>query len=207
MKLSSLGIVHNQVIHSRYAFGKQDKKTHITLSDNLNPDFKWVDAPEGTRSFVLLCTDIDAPSVADDANQEGKEIPATLPRSDFFHWCLIDIPPTRQEITEGEFSKSVTPKGKSGPSAGGSMRHGINSYTDWFSNDHDMQGDYFGYDGPCPPFNDSIIHRYYFTLYALDIDTLPVEGTFRGEDVLKAMQGHILAQDTLMGTYTLNPTL
>ena len=48
-------------------------------------------------------------------------------------------------------------------------RQGINDYTGWFAGDKDMAGNYFGYDGPCPPWNDEIPHRYVFTLYALDV--------------------------------------
>ena len=70
-----------------------------------------------------------------------------------------------------------------------------------------MKGDYFGYDGPCPPFNDSLIHHYHFTLYALDVEKLPLEGNFTCADVVKAMANHILASDTITGTYTLNPRL
>ena len=39
----------------------------------------------------------------------------------------------------------------------------------WFASDKDMAGDYHGYDGPCPPWNDEIPHRYVFTVYALDV--------------------------------------
>jgi Raf kinase inhibitor-like YbhB/YbcL family protein len=70
-----------------------------------------------------------------------------------------------------------------------------------------MRGDYYGYDGPCPPWNDEIIHRYVFTLFALDIPTLPVEGKLTGQQVRAAMHGHILAEASLTGTYTLNPLL
>ncbi|MBS1269164.1 MAG: hypothetical protein MAG794_00108 [Gammaproteobacteria bacterium] len=48
-----------------------------------------------------------------------------------------------------------------------------------------MEGQYFGYDEPAPPWNDSILHRYVFTLYALDIEQCPVEGAFGGDDVLQ----------------------
>jgi phosphatidylethanolamine-binding protein (PEBP) family uncharacterized protein len=70
-----------------------------------------------------------------------------------------------------------------------------------------MSGDYFGYDGPCPPWNDSIVHHYVFTLYALDVDRVPVEGKFTGTDALKAIDGHTLAKASVTGTYTLNPRL
>lgn len=208
MKLSSLGIINGQAIHPRYALGKQDKESHIALSTNLNPDFSWTEVPEGTKSFVMVMVDTDAPSKPDDVNREDCEVPAELARTDFYHWVMIDIPANCREIAEGQYSKTVTPKGKSGPLAGnGEVRHGLNNYTQWFESDADMKGDYFGYDGPCPPFNDSIAHRYYFTLYALDIETLPVSGAFTAQEVLAAIQGHVLAQDTLMGTYSLNPRL
>ena len=58
------------------------------LSANRNPDFAWSDAPAGTRSFALVCHDPDVPSRGDDVNQEGRVVPASLPRVDFFHWVL-----------------------------------------------------------------------------------------------------------------------
>jgi phosphatidylethanolamine-binding protein (PEBP) family uncharacterized protein len=51
------------------------------------------------------------------------------------------------------------------------------------------------------------VHRYVFTVYALDIERLPVEGHFTGADVREAIQGHVLAEASLTGTYTLNPKL
>ncbi|CAM5201662.1 YbhB/YbcL family Raf kinase inhibitor-like protein [Oligella ureolytica] len=101
----------------------------------------------------------------------------------------------------------MSPKGKGGPTAPNNLRHGVNNFTEWFASDPDMKGDYFGYDGPCPPFNDSLIHHYHFTLYALDIELLPLEGNFKCADVVKAMADHVLAEATITGTYTLNPRL
>ena len=63
----------------------------------------------------------------------------------------------------------------------------------------------FGYDGPCPPWNDAIAHRYVFTLFALDVPRLAVDGVFKGADVRKTMVGHVLAQRAVTGRYTLNP--
>jgi hypothetical protein len=68
-----------------------------------------------------------------------------------------------------------------------------------------MAGEYFGYDGPCPPWNDEIVHRYHFTVYALDLDRCPVEGTFTGPDVLKAVEGHVLGEGSMVGTYAIYP--
>ena len=83
---------------------------------------------------------------------------------------LIDLPVAVNAIKEGEFSGDVTPRGKPGPQAAHGARQGVNNYTDWFAGDNDMRGDYHGYDGPCPPWNDEIIHHYVFTVYALDVE-------------------------------------
>jgi Raf kinase inhibitor-like YbhB/YbcL family protein len=147
------------------------------------------------------------PSRGDDVNQEGREVPAALPRVDFFHWTLVDIAGTTRAIAAGSYSHAVTPRGKGGPAAARDTRQGVNDYTNWFAGDHNMSGDYYGYDGPCPPWNDSIVHRYVFTLYALDIERAPLEGRFAGADVRAATAGHVLAQATLSGRYTLNPRL
>ena len=77
----------------------------------------------------------------------------------------------------------------------------------WFASDHDMSGDYYGYDGPCPPWNDSIPHHYVFTVYALDVVQLGVSGKFRGPDVRNAMKGHVLAEAKVTGVYSLNPAV
>ena len=82
---------------------------------------------------------------------------------------------------------------------------GKNDYTSWFSGDADMAGVYGSYDGPCPPWNDSIVHHYYFTLYALDVPSLGLTGAFSGADALENLKGHILAEAAHMGTYSMNP--
>jgi phosphatidylethanolamine-binding protein (PEBP) family uncharacterized protein len=120
---------------------------------------------------------------------------------------LVDLPPEPAEIKASEFSAQVTPKGKPGPEGPRGTRQGINNYRDWFAGDPDMAGKYFGYDGPCPPWNDSLVHRYIFTLYALDVARCPVEGEFSGPDVLQAIAGHMLDKVSLTGIYTLNPNL
>lgn len=209
MKLWSDSFKDGAAIPGEFAFGVIDATTHIALSSNRNPHLAWSEAPVGTRSFALICHDMDAPSRGDDVNQAGKRVPAELPRVDFFHWVLVDLPAETTSIAAGQHSDKVTPHGKPGPEigAGAPGRHGLNDYTGWFAGDPTMAGDYFGYDGPCPPWNDAIIHRYRFTLYALDVEHLAVDGKFTGPLVREVMQGHILSEASLACTYTLNPDL
>ncbi len=207
MKLTSESFAEGQRIPAEFAFCRIDPKSHVALASNRNPQLAWSDAPIGTRSFAIVCHDPDVPGSPEDVNQEGREIPETLKRIDFFHWTLIDLPVGLASIAAGEFSDKVVPKGKSGPAARHGARQGINDYTAWFAEDRDMSGDYYGYDGPCPPWNDSIVHRYVFTVYALDVERLPLMGRFGGADALKVIAHHRLGDASLTGTYTLNPRL
>lgn len=207
MQLTSSSFADGERIPGDLAFCMPDPAHHVCLGKNLNPQLAWTDVPVGTRSFAVICHDPDVPSRGDDVNQEGRSVPAALPRVDFFHWVLVDLPASVTSIAAGEFSHGVTPRGKTGPQAAHGSRQGVNNYTDWFAGDNDMRGDYYGYDGPCPPWNDEIVHHYIFTVYALDIERLPVEGRFGGPEVRAALQGHVLAQASLTGTYTLNPAL
>jgi len=178
VKLASDGFADGGVIPPRFAFCAPDAKAHVTLSKNVNPQLAWSGAPAGTKSFAIICHDPDVPSKGDDVNQEGRVVSRDLPRVDFFHWVLVDLPASVASVAEGEFSSSVTPRGKPGPGA-----------------PH----------GPCPPWNDELPHRYIFTVFALDVAKLAVEGSFGGADVRKAMAGHILSQASITGRYTLNP--
>lgn len=207
MRLSSDSFKDGAVIPGEFAFCVPTREGHVALSTNLNPHLAWADAPAGTRSFALICHDPDVPSRGDDVNQEGRSVPAELPRVDFFHWVLVDLPASTTAIAPGSHACAVTPHGKPGPDLPDGSRHGINDYTGWFAGDAQMEGNYFGYDGPCPPWNDSIRHRYVFTLFALDIPRVPVEGAFTGQQVRDAIAGHILAQASLTGTYSLNPAV
>lgn len=210
MKLWSESFEDGARIPAEYAFCAVDAKSHVKLSSNRNPHLAWDELPAGTQSLVLICHDVSAPTVGDDVNQEGREVPADLPRADFFHWVLVDIPASVHSIEAGSCSKTVTPHGKGGPAtavAGVEVRHGLNDYTGWFAGDHDMSGEYFGYDGPCPPWNDALVHQYVFTLYALDVPRLAVQGHFSGNDVRAALAAHTLGQAALTGFYTLNPRL
>ena len=94
------------------------------------------------------------------------------PAKVWVHWVLFNIPPTTQSLFENTTH---------GPFLQGAT---------------DFNGKQ-GYGGPCPP---SGTHHYHFTLYALDT-LLDLPAGARKQELIKAMQGHILEQTTLIGTY------
>jgi Raf kinase inhibitor-like YbhB/YbcL family protein len=99
------------------------------------------------------------------------------PSGTFVHWVIFNLPPTSRALYE-----SISPKQTELPDG---SRQGSSS------------SKRTGYGGPCPP---SGTHRYFFRLYALDtMLDLPAGAT--KDQVLKAAQGHIVAQAELMGTY------
>lgn len=207
MHLSSTSIADGQRIAPAYAFctAAPDAADRTAHGGDRNPHLAWGGAPEGTRSFAVVLRDPDVPADASDANQEGKTIPASAGRTDFFHWLLVDVPASTTEIAEGALSDGVTPKGK----APGQSTHGlqgVNDFTD-FLKGSPLEGTYGGYDGPCPPWNDEAVHHYHVTVYALDVENLGLDadGDFRGQDVLAAIEGHVLDQAEIVGTYTTNP--
>ncbi len=207
MRLTSSSFDDGGVIPARHAFAKADPQTHATFSDNVNPALAWSDVPDDVRSFALMCHDPDVPSAGDDVNKEGREVPPELPRVDFFHWVVIDLPPELRSIEEGEFADGVVAGGQQVPLGPHGCRQGLNDYVGWFAGDAVMEGRYYGYDGPAPPWNDSLVHRYVFTVFALDTDTTDAHGDFTGHDVRDAMAGHVLAEASITGMYTQNPRL
>ena len=93
------------------------------------------------------------------------------------HWVIYDLPATTTGLLEG------TPKL---PELTNGARQGVNDFGKT------------GYDGPSPPPGKP--HRYFFKLYALDVE-MDLKAGLTKSDLLKAMDGHILAQGQLMGTY------
>jgi len=99
------------------------------------------------------------------------------PMGTWVHWVLFNIPAGARELSEGLPKDAELPDGS---------RHGQNS---WKRSD---------YGGPCPP---SGTHRYFFKLYALDT-VLDLSAGASEKQVLRAMEGHILAEAELMGVYS-----
>jgi Raf kinase inhibitor-like YbhB/YbcL family protein len=205
MQLRSDNFANEQPIPPRYAFGK--RADPFALSDNHSPHLAWREAPPATRSFVLTCIDTDVPSRGDDVNQPGRTVPAELPRVEFVHWLMANIPAECGELAAGACSDEVTPRGKSDPFGPPGSVQGVNDFTGWFAGDADMGGEYLGYDGPCPPWNDALLHHYHFRVHALDVAALPLTKGFSLAELRAAMVGHVLAEAELVGTYSLNPAV
>ena len=205
MRLWSDSIEPGKRIGTRYALGRPHPQTHVELSDNVSPHLAWAELPAGTRSLALIIVDGDTPSRGDDVNKEGRVVPAALPRVDFFHLVLVDLAADARAFAAGELSAGVTVRGKPQTPGPRGARVGLNDYTGWFAGDPAMAGQYFGYDGPCPPWNDALVHHYHFHLYALDVARCAVEGAFTGAAVLAAAKGHVLAEAAFAAGYAIYP--
>lgn len=98
------------------------------------------------------------------------------PRGTFVHWVIYNLPPDTRRLPEDVLKRETLPSGAA---------QGVNG------------AGRVGYMGPCPPGG---THRYFFKVYVLDRD-LDLGGGATKEDLLDAMEGHILAEGRLVGTY------
>lgn len=198
LSVTVTGVKPNGAIPTVYAYCAPAAKGHVTDGPNRSPAIRWSKGPAGTASYAIVMVDTDAPSSFDTANQEGKTIPATLKRLNFFHWILVDIPPSVTEIPEGAESSghAAKPVGPATYGLRGANDLGVTGF---------VKGTTGGYDGPCPPWNDALAHHYHFGVYALNVKTLGLTGAFTGGDTLRAVQKHMLASGQVVGVYSLNP--
>jgi hypothetical protein len=132
---------------------------HTCEGADVAPPLSWAEPPAGTKSFVLIVDDPDAPDPA-------------APQMTWVHWVLYNIPKNARSLSEGA---KPLPSGSS---------EGVN---DWQA---------VGYRGPCPPTGR---HRYFHKLYALDTELALMKPT--KDDLLDAIEGHVLAKGELIGTY------
>lgn len=125
--------------------------------------------------------DVSPPLQWDNVPQGAKSIALICddpdaPMGTFVHWVLFNLPAETRQLAEKVAADKTLPSGaRQGTSGFGRV----------------------GYGGPCPP---SGTHRYFFKIYALDT-TLDLPAGARKSDLLKVMQGHILAQGQLVGKY------
>lgn len=203
MKLCSNTLVEGARIPAEHALGVPGSQGPVPGA-NRSPHLRWADFPVATRSFAILCVDPDVPSRGETVNRSDCTVPYELPRVDFYHWILTDLPASLTELAEGQDADGLVPRGKSPGQTAVGVR-GINDYTNWFAGDVAMSGDYGGYDGPWPPFNDERLHHYRFTVYALDVPTLNLAPRTTGTQALAALHGHVLDQASITVTYSLYP--
>ncbi|MBN1377070.1 YbhB/YbcL family Raf kinase inhibitor-like protein [Candidatus Woesearchaeota archaeon] len=121
--------------------------------EDINPELKIEDMPDGAKSFALSVKDPDAPM------------------GTWVHWLVYNIPADKTTIEEDSVP-------------------GEQVMNDFGRED---------YGGPCPP---SGIHRYYFTVYALDTDDL---GEINSKDEFdRKVDEHTIEKAELMGKYSKN---
>lgn len=203
MQLTSKSLADKKPISETHAMGVPGADGPKP-GPNRSPHLSWSGAPQGTRSFAVTCVDLDAPTSPEDVNKPDRTVPYDLPRAEFVHWVLVDLPSGTTELDEGQDADGMTARGKPfGPTPHGVR--GVNDYTSWFAGDKDLEGTYAGYDGPWPPFNDERVHRYVFAVYALDVAKLDLPAKFGHAEFKRAAQGHILGQASLTGTYAIYP--
>ena len=99
------------------------------------------------------------------------------PVGNWVHWVIFNLPHQSRSLPEAVTSAAGLPQGA------------VDGSNSWGRT---------GYGGPCPP---SGTHRYFFTLYALDQQLDLAAGSGK-EQLLKAMEGHVLGQAELMGTFS-----
>ena len=129
-----------------------------------------------------VCSAVSPPLSWSKVPEETKSIAVLCddpdaPVGDWVHWVLFNLPPDTPSL-DAELPRDANlPDG---------AVQGINDYRR------------NGYDGPCPPAGST--HRYCFKVYALDT-MLNLGPKARKSDLLKAMEGHILAKGELMGKF------
>jgi phosphatidylethanolamine-binding protein (PEBP) family uncharacterized protein len=107
------------------------------------------------------------------------------------HWLLVDIPATITHLEKGEDGAGFVAKGKpTGLTDHG--RRGVNAYSHFYPPDSPLAGPRGGYDGPCPPRNDVVPHRYVTEIFAVDLPSLGLSGDFDAVAARQRMEGHVL---------------
>jgi Raf kinase inhibitor-like YbhB/YbcL family protein len=194
-----------EMIPNKYAFCVPAAQGHTAPGPNFSPSISWSRGPRGTKSYVIMLYDTDSPAEQrDKINKGGVTMTPAIPRRTFFHWVLVDSPPHIRSLEEGADSDARVVHGKPAAPAAAGVR-GLNDYTKVSAGNDAMQGQYHGYDGPCPPWNDEVVHHYHFAVFALSVKSLDLPPGFDGGAVLEVMKDKVLAQGEVVGLYTQNP--
>lgn len=205
LKVSVDSFKNGGAIPTKYAFCIAASQGHTAAGPDISPRISWSKGPRGTKSYAIVLFDTDSPAEHREMmNKEGVTMTAAVKRHDFYHWVLVDIPPNVGSLKEGADSNARVVQGKPATPAAAGVR-GLNDYTKVTASNEAMKGKYYGYDGPCPPWNDEVVHHYHFTVYALSVKSLGLPADFDGPAALAAMKGKILARGEELGLNTQNP--
>ena len=147
-----------KITSNSFKDGEMIPDKYTCEGDNISPNLKWDNLPEGTKSLSLIMEDVDSIIGI------------------WVHWILFNIPADQKELQEDIPRDKVL--------ANGSMQ-GVTNFEST------------GYGGPCPRIG---THRYYFRFFALD-SVLDIEPGATKEQLLKEMEGHVIATSELMGRY------
>jgi len=200
------GIGADGYIDPEFAFCVSDALGHSKEGHNKSVGLSWSKGPAGTKSYAIIAVDSDVPTDFSTANQDDKTIAVTQTRRDFYHWILFDIPADKTSIPAYTDSQAISKNGKSEIKTPYGIR-GVNDYATFMAGNPERKGVYAGYDGPCPPWNDELVHNYHFRIFALDVASLTLNGAVKGEEVMRAIAPHVLAAGEVIGKYTLNHSL
>jgi Raf kinase inhibitor-like YbhB/YbcL family protein len=173
-----------------------------------SPGLSWTPGPAGTKSYVVIGIDPDVTADLSLMNKPGVRIPASAPRMNIYHWELINVPAWVTRLAPGVEGDGFVPGGKPIGATILGVR-GTNDYWPLFNKNPNappaMKGPYGGFDGPCVPSNDDLVHTYKFQVFALDVRTLPLTGQFFAPAVYKAMDGHVLAHGEAAAKFVYDP--
>jgi Raf kinase inhibitor-like YbhB/YbcL family protein len=160
-----------QLRSSVFSDGGMIPKTFTCDGSDQSPPLEWSGVPSSARTLALICDDPDAPA------------------GTWSHWVVFNLSPGVKALKEGvppeETVSAAVLRTEPAADKASASRQGQNDFGK------------IGYGGPCPP---SGTHRYFFRLYALDAG-LELGSRATRADLLKAIQGHILAEGRLIGKY------
>ncbi|HEY6027264.1 MAG TPA: YbhB/YbcL family Raf kinase inhibitor-like protein [Pseudolabrys sp.] len=204
LKIKVDSVKSGGMIANKYAFCVAAAQGHAKGGANINPSVSWSQGPKGTQSYAVVLFDTDSPKEQrEKMNKEGETLTSAVARQTFYHWILVDIPANVRSIKEGADSNARVVHGK--PAASTVGVKGLNDFTRTTAGNEAMKGQYFGYDGPCPPWNDENLHHYHFRVFALSVKSLGLAKEFDATTAMEAMKGKVLAEGKLDTIFTTNP--
>jgi phosphatidylethanolamine-binding protein (PEBP) family uncharacterized protein len=194
------------MIPEKFSFCQAAATGHLAPGKDISPRITWTAGPRGTKSYAVFFSDSDSPKEnRDKMNKEGMTVPASTPRQTYFHMVLVDIPASVRALKEGNASTARVPHGKPATDTKVGVP-GLNTFTAVTAGNDALKGKYYGYDGPCPAWNDEISpHHFNFTVYALSVKTLGLGADFDGPAALAALKDKVLAEGKFVALYSTNP--